>query len=145
VGRVAAIAAGVLALVGGALPGLAQTGSARAAGQDVTGTWVTEGGRSRVRLGPCGRALCGTIVWTEIDALDARNPDPALRGRTIKGVQMLSKGRPEGEGWTGELYNPLDGRTYSGRLRLTGPRTLELSGCVLAGLICKSQIWSRAP
>ena len=30
---------------------------------DPTGTWLTQGGKSRVRIANCGRALCGTIAW----------------------------------------------------------------------------------
>lgn len=56
---------------------------------------------------------------------------------------MIRGARPTADGWTGELYNPLDGRTYTGRMRLISPAQLELSGCVLAGLICKSQVWTR--
>ncbi|NNM73323.1 DUF2147 domain-containing protein [Enterovirga aerilata] len=127
-----AIAAGGLWL--GAVPALAQ---------DVTGTWLTEGGRSQVRVAPCGTARCGTIVWTPAGAKDVNNPDPARRSNALVGLQMIRGARPTADGWTGELYNPLDGRTYTGRMRLISPAQLELSGCVLAGLICKSQIWTR--
>ena len=30
---------------------------------DPVGTWLTEGGKSRVRVVNCGGNLCGTIVW----------------------------------------------------------------------------------
>src|SRR5689334_603293 len=43
------------------LAGLALPGAAVAA--EPTGTWLTEGGKSRVRIVRCGNALCGAIVW----------------------------------------------------------------------------------
>ncbi len=111
--------------------------------QDVTGTWLTEGGRSQVRVAPCGAARCGTIIWTEAQARDVNNPDPARRGENLVGVRILQDARRTGDGWTGSLYNPLDGRTYTGRMRRISAAQLELSGCVLAGLICRSQTWTR--
>ena len=107
------------------------------------GTWLTEGGTSQVRVAPCGGARCGTIIWTKAPAKDVHNPDPARRDTSLVGMRMIRDARPSGEGWVGSLYNPLDGRTYTGRMRLVGPGQLELSGCVLAGLICKSQTWTR--
>src|SRR5262245_16445718 len=40
---------------------LAGCGSALAA--DPSGTWLTQGGNSRVKIADCGGALCGTIIW----------------------------------------------------------------------------------
>ena len=118
-------------------------GGTAANAQDVVGTWLTDGGRSQVRIAPCGGARCGTIIWTKAEIKDVNNPDPARRGASLVGLQMIRDARPTGEGWTGSLYNPLDGRTYTGRMRLVSAGQLELSGCVLAGLICKSQTWTR--
>ena len=127
-----------------ALALLLTVGMAGAAGaQDVSGTWLTESGTSRVRISPCGGARCGTIVWTQGDARDAKNPNPAFQSRSLVGVRMISDARLEGASWTGQLYNPLDGRTYTGKMRLKSAGELELSGCVLGGLICRSQTWSR--
>ena len=111
--------------------------------QDINGTWLTEGGNSQVRIAPCGSFRCATIVWTRAEARDVNNPDPGLRSRSLVGVRLIADGRPEREGWTGTLYNPLDGRTYAGKLKVKGPGELELSGCVLAGLFCRSQTWTR--
>lgn len=130
IGRAAA--AGLAALCWGA--------PARAA--DPSGVWLTETGSSRVRIAPCGGGYCGTIVHVPGKALDARNPDPALRGRSVVGVRILDAPTADGAGYTGTLYNPSDGKTYSGSMRLNGPDTLEVSGCVL-GILCKKQVWSR--
>ncbi len=122
---------------------LAVSAASEASAQDVTGTWLTEGGRSQVRITPCGGARCGTIIWTKAETKDVNNPDPARRERSLIGLQMVRDARPNGDVWTGSLYNPLDGRTYTGRMRLLSASQLELSGCVLAGLVCKAQTWTR--
>jgi uncharacterized protein (DUF2147 family) len=109
-----------------------------------TGTWLTEGGEVRVRIAPCASAYCGTIVWSRTGGTDANNPDPALRSRSMVGVQLISGLHPDAEGgYTGQIYNPRDGGTYTVKIKLRSRNTLELSGCILGGVICQSQTWSR--
>ncbi|MBE7246480.1 MAG: DUF2147 domain-containing protein [Actinomycetospora chiangmaiensis] len=123
-----------------ALAAVLLSGSAQAA--DPSGTWLTETGTSRVRIAPCGGGFCGTIVSAPGKGLDAKNPDPALRERSVVGIQILSAPQADGAGFSGTLYNPNDGKTYSGSLKLTGPSTLEVAGCVMS-VFCKRQTWTR--
>ena len=119
---------------------------------DPSGTWLTEGGKSQIRLAHCGEALCGRIQWlkepsdpTGKPKRDIRNPDPGKRARPIIGVDILMGMKPgeAADQWAGDIYNPEDGKTYQARLTLQDARTLQVKGCVLGGLICKSQAWSR--
>jgi uncharacterized protein (DUF2147 family) len=120
---------------------------------DPSGTWLTEGGKSQVRLAHCGEALCGRIQWlkepsdpaTGKPKRDVRNPDPGKRDRAIVGVDILlgMRSGDTPDQWAGDIYNPEDGKTYQARLTLQDARTLQVKGCVLGGLICKSQAWSR--
>lgn len=119
---------------------------------DPIGTWLTEGGHSRVRVAACGSALCGTVVWlkepndpeTGKPKLDKKNADASKRGRPLVGVQILLGAKPSGpKSWSGQVYNAEDGKTYSGTLTELGPSSLKLEGCALAGLICKAQTWTR--
>jgi uncharacterized protein (DUF2147 family) len=55
---------------------------------------------------------------------------------------MKPSGTPDK--WSGQVYNVEDGKTYSGSLTLQGVRSLKLEGCVLGGLICKGQMWTRS-
>jgi uncharacterized protein (DUF2147 family) len=113
-----------------------------AAAQDATGTWLTQTGDTRVRIAPCGANLCGTIIWQRTPSKDVNNPDASKKARNIVGITLLSM-RKTGEGkWAGSLYNPTDGKTYSGTLTQGGANSLSLSGCV-AGIFCRSQTWSR--
>jgi len=134
--------------------GLATALTGPALAGDPSGTWLTEGGKSQVRLANCGEALCGRIQWlkepsdpaTGKPKRDARNPDPSKRDRPIVGVDILLGMRPDQtpNQWAGDIYNPEDGKTYQARLILQDARTLQVKGCVLGGLICKSQAWLRA-
>lgn len=109
---------------------------------DPAGIWLTETGGTKVRLARCGDGYCGTILSTAGKGLDANNPDPALRTRSVVGVQIVNAATATRDGYSGSLYNPNDGKTYSGSLKLTGPTTIEVSGCVMS-VFCKRQTWKR--
>jgi uncharacterized protein (DUF2147 family) len=123
-----------------------------AAAADPIGSWATEGGAATVRIAACGAELCGTIVAlkepndpaTGRPKTDKNNPDAAKRTRALIGTQIVFGMKPSGANkWAGQVYNAEDGKTYSGSLTLQAPNTLKLEGCVLGGLICKGQTWTR--
>jgi uncharacterized protein (DUF2147 family) len=118
------------------------TGAAHAQAQDPSGTYLSESGDTRVRIARCGQAYCGTIVSIQGEAKDVNNPDASLKGRSLVGVQMISNIQPSGDGFTGQLYNYKDGKTYTGKMSFAG-KVMQLSGCVLGGLICRSQTWAK--
>lgn len=130
-----AFAATLLLAVSGS-PALAQKAA------DLSGLWQTETPGSTVRIARCGGGYCGTIAATAGAGLDAQNPDPALRSRKLVGVQIMQAGTPSGDGFEGSLYNPKDGKTYSGSVTPKGPDTVEVAGCVLS-VLCKRQKWRR--
>jgi uncharacterized protein (DUF2147 family) len=120
---------------------------------DPIGTWLTEGGRSRVRVASCGAGLCGTVIWlkepddpeTGKAKLDKKNADASKRNRPLIGVAILLNAKPSGANkWVGQVYNAEDGKTYDGTLTEVSPTSLKLEGCALAGLVCRSQTWTRA-
>jgi uncharacterized protein (DUF2147 family) len=125
------------------------TGSALAA--DAVGTWLTQTGTSRIKIADCGGALCGTIVWLKEPNEDGKpktdknNPDAARKTKPLIGTQIVLGMKPNGPNkWAGQVYNAEDGKTYSGNLTLNGDNSLQLQGCALGGLLCKSQTWTRA-
>ncbi|UVK38112.1 DUF2147 domain-containing protein [Mesorhizobium sp. AR10] len=44
--------------------------------------------------------------------------------------------------YTGTITDPDTDKTYSGKATLSGT-SLKMSGCVLGGLICRSQTWHK--
>ncbi|MEM7565837.1 MAG: DUF2147 domain-containing protein [Pseudomonadota bacterium] len=116
-----------LGLVLGAGPALA----------DPVGTWTTEGGLAQVRVAPCGAAFCGTIVWVKDPARkDAGSGGPILGLTILTGLTETGAGE-----YRGRVYNPEDGRTYTGFMTIEGDRA-ALKGCVVRPL-CKTQTWTR--
>ena len=101
---------------------------------DASGVWLRDSGASKVKIAPCGAALCGHIVWLK---------DAASSAAKI-GERVFFDMKPDGDNyWAGSAYNPEDGKTYTGKMTLSG-NTLTTKGCVLGGIICKSVTWSRA-
>jgi uncharacterized protein (DUF2147 family) len=111
---------------------------------DVVGRWRDSDGESEIAISRCGPALCGKIVWLREARFDIFNPDEALRKRSLLGLQVLSGFKPAAKGaLEGEGYNPADGKTYRTTLELASHRSLVMRGCVLGGLICDDDTWSR--
>jgi len=120
---------------------------------DPLGTWLTGEKDAQVRIVNCGGAICGTLVWlkepndpaTGQPKTDKNNTDSSKQSRPLLGVAIVLSMKPSGtpEQWSGDVYNASDGRTYSGSFTMTGANTAELKGCVMGGLICKGQNWTR--
>jgi len=90
----------------------------------IEGNWKTRDGDTAA-IGGCGGAFCITLKTGE------------YAGRKIGKMSASGDGNYEGE-----ITKPSNGKTYSGKAKLTG-NSLKLSGCVLGGLICESQTWTR--
>jgi uncharacterized protein (DUF2147 family) len=57
---------------------------------------------------------------------------------------VLTDFRLDGNRWRhGEIYDPEDGRNYNARMELNANGTLSVTGCVLGGIICQSEVWTR--
>ncbi len=118
---------------------------AAATAADASGTWVRPSGSSRIEIAPCGNALCGTLVWLKDPRNDVNNPDPAKREKPLLGTQIVLGMTPSGKAnsWKGKVYNAEDGKTYKGYITLEGSDKMTLEGCVLGGLFCKGETWTR--
>ena len=122
--------------------------AAGAQASDVDGIWSLKSGKITVRVSECGDSICAIIVGMkdpEVNGkpkVDKENPDPTLRKRPIMGLSILSGMRLTGNGeWTGFLYNPDDGNTYSATLRRRG-EVIKVEGCV-GGILCKTKTFVR--
>jgi uncharacterized protein (DUF2147 family) len=117
---------------------------------DPIGTWLTDEGKATVRVTDCGGALCASIVslkepndpQTGRPKTDGNNVDASKRNRPIVGLQILMGLRPQGASkWSGQVYNPEDGKTYDATVVLEGANVLKVQGCVL--FICETHTWKR--
>jgi uncharacterized protein (DUF2147 family) len=134
----------------GALLAVLAVTPALAADNQVQGAWLVPDGLSKVTIAPCAGAanqMCGSVSWIKLPAhqadKDTKNPDPALRGRSILGLQIMSGLKPAGPGkWAnGKIYDPQSGKTYNSKIALTGANSLKVEGCVM--MVCQPQTWTR--
>ena len=123
---------------------------------DPIGLWLIADGTAKVRIFPCGEAICGTVAWLSepLDAetgrpqTDKLNADPQLRSRPMLGVSVVlgMHRRSEDNKWIGRIYNPDDGKTYQASIEILDGSRLKIEGCetVLSAVWCDTQIWSRS-
>lgn len=108
------------------------------AADPLEGTWQTQvddGAYALVTIAPCGAALCGKIARTfnETGEYESEN----------KGKQIVIDMIPQPDGsYEGSVWRPSNDKIYYGTIALNGD-ALKLSGCVMGGLICAKQSWSR--
>ncbi|MBO6756125.1 MAG: DUF2147 domain-containing protein [Roseibium sp.] len=119
--------------------------SSQAQAGEAKGTWARPNGASQIRISECGGALCGKLVWLREPRKDIKNPDISKRDRPLLGVQIVRSMKPTGkqDQWKGKVYNAEDGKTHTGFIALTAANKLKLEGCVMGGLICKGETWTR--
>jgi uncharacterized protein (DUF2147 family) len=124
---------------------------AAAAAADPRGVWLVEDQTGQIEIENCAGALWGILVWERMPGHDTENPDPSLRGRPTLGIPILLGMRPAPEPhaeappaiWRGQIYNSRNGKTYEASIKPVGPDVLHLEGCVLGGLFCGGQSWTR--
>ncbi len=107
----------------------------------IYGTWMNPYKSVAVRTGPCGDRLCGWIVWANQEA-----QDDAREGGTPKliGTALLENYRAEKPGnWSGTVFVPDMNRRFYSIIQQVGPDQMKVKGCILGGLLCKSQLWHR--
>lgn len=89
----------------------------------LDGTWLRPKTGKQVKSFPCGGGLGLKVVHS--------------------GQVIMCGAKPTGGGkYSGDLTSTEDGNVYSGTVTMGGSN-LQLSGCVLGGLICKNETWSR--
>jgi uncharacterized protein (DUF2147 family) len=102
----------------------------------VTGRWLTAEKDSILEVAPCGAMICGKIAKILAATkdgkppVDANNPNPALRGRPIQGLTILSGFTDAGKNWKGTIYNPRNGKSYKSFLTKLADGTLKVQGCI---------------
>jgi uncharacterized protein (DUF2147 family) len=135
----------------GILLAITLAASAYARSIDVTGVWMSEDGRTKIRVIDCGGALCGRIVWlkeptdpkTGKPRTDKLNPDAGKRDRPMLGLQVVNGLRPTGDDkWIGPIYHADEGMVIQVSLVVESEKHATMRGCVLK-VVCKSERWTR--
>jgi uncharacterized protein (DUF2147 family) len=127
-------------------------GPAFAGADPAEGDWMIDDS-ARVHFAPClahADRLCGTLAWLKDPngddghlSRDSKNPDPALRSRTILGLSFITDLKRVDSGrWAGgKVYDSDNGMTYAARMHTHADGTLKFEGCLL--VFCGARTWHR--
>ena len=113
-----------------------------AAGSSDTfvGTWRNPRNSVHVKTYPCAGKLCGEVIWASDKQQDAARKAGTPR---LIGKQLFNDFALEGQKRRGQLFVPKRGRAFPATVTIVDSDTMEVRGCALQGLICRSEIWTR--
>jgi uncharacterized protein (DUF2147 family) len=99
---------------------------AKSAAPSPLGVWITEKRDGRIRIEPCGEALCGFV--------DGKPNDKVL-------IDMKAGSNNR---WNGKIKDIRSGSVYAAHIALKGANALSVQGCAFGGMFCGGQTWTRA-
>lgn len=94
-----------------------------------------------VRIHSCGKTRCATVVWANEKAKQdsARGGTPKLVGTELfKDFREVSP-----KVWKGKVFVPDLNMTFTGTATVKDENRVVARGCLLGGLGCRSQTWTR--
>ena len=94
-----------------------------------------------VRIHPCGKSRCGTVVWA-----NAKAKADSARGGTpnLVGTELFREFREVSpKVWKGKVFVPDLNRVFTGTGTVKDQNTIVARGCLLGNIGCKSQTWTR--
>ena len=117
----------------------------------IIGKWINSTAEAHIDISKRNDKYYGKIVWikdpkgTESTVkTDVKNPDPALRKRTILGMEILKDFIYDDGKWTdGTIYDPKSGKVYSCVMSIKENGQLNMRGYIGISLIGRSETWKR--
>lgn len=125
----------------------------------ILGIWNNQEKDAQIEIFKCSDQYCGKIVWLKepnypegskdgvpgTPRRDHNNPDPKSRNNLIMGLEIVRGFTYGGESkWVGgKVYDPKNGKSYSGKMTLVSPNQLNLRGFIGISLIGRTAIWTR--
>jgi uncharacterized protein (DUF2147 family) len=128
-------------------------------GDSILGVWNNEEKDAKIELFKCENKYCGKIVWLKeplypegsdrgtpgTPKVDRNNSDPSSRSKPIIGLIIVHNFTYSGDNtWSdGKVYDPKNGKTYSGKITLVSPHQLDLRGYIGVPMIGRTTTWTR--
>lgn len=115
--------------------------AAPASAQALEGQWTNYKKNVVVQVERCGTAYCGRVVQASEKA-----KAKAAKGGTpnLIGTQILTGLVPTGTGkFRGRAFVPKRNIHATATVRQVSDDVMQVQGCVLGGLLCDSERWTR--
>lgn len=100
---------------------------------DPRGVWLREDGNARVRIAPCGKAMCATNLWIKDTSKGEEVGDKLIMTLKPQSANTLA----------GDAYDPKRDMSYAIKVTV-GENSLTTRGCIVAGMLCKNVSWTPA-
>lgn len=123
------------------------------AADDIVGTWLTGSKDAKVTIFKTGNFYYGKISWMRepLDEkgrpkTDINNHDESMQGKPVMNLLVLKSFEYNAidEIWqNGTIYDPKNGKTYSCKLELANPNTLEVRGYIGLSLVGRTETWVK--
>lgn len=107
--------------------------SSAKASNGIVGKWARGDGNARVRIEPCGDALCAINTWIRDESSGERIGD-----------RLVMKVSGDGSSLSGTAYDPQRKLNYNLDIDVRA-QSMHTRGCVLGGILCKTVNWTRLP
>jgi uncharacterized protein (DUF2147 family) len=121
-----------LSLLAGAMLISAVESAAPASEPSIFGRWARGDGKSRVRIEPCGAAICAINTW-----IRSGDTNEKVGDKLVLNLKRLGATQ-----WSGKAFDPRRNRHYSFKVDVA-QRSMNTRGCIWGGLFCKSMGWTR--
>jgi uncharacterized protein (DUF2147 family) len=109
----------------------------------LTGIWYNSKDSVAVDVTACGKGICGRVVRASGRAEEGARKAGAPR---MIGTQVLRNFVPTApNSWRGTIFVPDRNRTFTAFMTRNDSRHVKIQGCILGGLICRSEVWHRPP
>lgn len=95
----------------------------------IYGVWQRDNHPEKMLFFDCGGALCARGA---LPMRDGSESPMILRSAKKVGANL----------WRGDLFNPENGKTYTGEIKFEPPNKLTLTGCLIA-FLCQSEPWTK--
>lgn len=134
-------------------PGVLAQAAPKAAPDAILGRWEADDGSVRLDMIRAGEAYQARFLYgnevVEADGVtlrkDVKNPDPALRDRSLKNIVFITGLRYGDGAWAGgSIYDAASGRTYNAKAELQGGK-MHLRGYLGVSALGQTRVFHRMP
>ena len=123
------------------LPAGALIATTAVAAPGIEGTWTNPARDVNVRIARCGRTQCGRVTAA---SPYARKRAASAGTQSLVGTEVISNIEQTGpDSWRADIFVPDQNVHSSGDISLLRRDEMSVRGCMVGGLICKEQNWTR--
>lgn len=103
-----------------------------AANDPLAGNWARGDGVAKVVIKPCGGKICAVNTWIK----------PGTTKEKVGDKLVMTIDKSADGTFGGQAFDPQRNLTYKLTINVSA-ESMTTRGCVLGGIICKSQNWTR--